>query len=101
MTTLAMSRVKSDASAVGGDVDVLGDVGAVEEQGVEAGLAFDHVVVVAGVPHEGVVAGAEQGDVVAVAAVDRVVAVAADDDVVAEAAVDLQGDACRHRGRWR
>src|SRR6185312_4981763 len=80
------------APTVGEDVDVLGDVGAVEEQGIDAVLTLDGVVVVAGVPDERVVAGAEQRDVVAVAAVDRVVALAADHDVVAEAAVHLQAD---------
>ena len=78
---------EQDAAAVGGDVDVLGDVGAVEEHRVEAVLAFEGVVVVAGVPDEGVVAGAHQGGVVAVAAVEQVVALAADEDVVAQAAV--------------
>ena len=74
MVTLATSRENTRAAAIGGDVDVLGDVGAVEQHRVDAGLAFDGVVVVARVPHEGVVAGAQQGDVVAVAAVDEVVA---------------------------
>ena len=60
MATLAMSRVNSDAPAVGRDVDVLGDVGAVEQHRVEAGLAFEGVVVVARVPDEGVVAGAHE-----------------------------------------
>ena len=68
---------------------------------VDAGLALDHVVVVAGVPDEQVVAGAEEGDVVAVAAEDGVVAGAADEGIGAEAAVDLQGDLCRRRGRRR
>ena len=40
---------------------------------VEAGLALERVVVVAGVPDERVVAGAQERDVVAVAAVDQVV----------------------------
>ena len=57
-----------DATAVGGDVDLLVDVGAVEEHRVVAGLALDGVAAVAGVPDEGVVAGAQQGDVVAPAA---------------------------------
>ena len=70
---------EAHAPAVGRDVDVLGDVGAVEQQRVEAGLAFDGVVVVAGVPDEDVVARAHEGSVVAVAAVDQVVALAADD----------------------
>ena len=64
--------------AVGGDVDALGDVGAVEQHRVAAGLALERVVVVARVPHERVVAGAHQRHVVAVAAVDQVVALAAD-----------------------
>ena len=49
---------EADAAAVGGDVDVLGDVGAVEDHRVEAVLPFDGVAAVAGVPDEGVVAGA-------------------------------------------
>ena len=48
------------APAVGGDLDVLGDVGAVEQHRVEAGLALDRVVVVARVPDEGVVARAHE-----------------------------------------
>ena len=81
---------EQDAPAVGGERDVFGDVGAVEQQRVEAGLTLDGVVVVARIPDEGVVAGAHQRGVVAVAAVDQVVALAADDEVVAEAAVDRQ-----------
>ena len=80
------------AAAVGRDVDLLGDVGAVEQQRVGAGLALDGVAAVAGVPDEGVVAGAQQGRVVAAAAVDEVVALAADDDVVAVAAVEREVD---------
>ena len=75
------------APAVGRDVDLLGDVGAVEQHRVEPVLALERVVVVARVPDEGVVARAHEGGVVAVAAVDEVVALAADEDVVAEAAV--------------
>ena len=70
-------------AAVGRDVDVLVDVGAVEHQRVGAGLALDGVAAVARVPDERVVAGAEEGDVVAAAAGDGVVAVAADQSVVA------------------
>ena len=81
------------APAVRRDVDVLGDVGAVEQHRVEAGLALERVVVVARVPDEGVVAGAHQRGVVAVAAVDQVVALAADEHVVAEAAVHRELDA--------
>ena len=69
---------EQDAPAVGRDVDVLGNVGAVEQHRVEAVLAFDGVVVVAWVPHERVVAGAHQRGVVAVAAVDEVIALAAE-----------------------
>ena len=76
------------ATAVGEDVDVLVDVGAVEQQPVGAGLAFDRVVAVARVPDEGVVARAEEGHVVAIVAIDEIVAVAADQHVGALAAVD-------------
>ena len=69
--------------AIGRDVDVLGDVGAVELERVGAGAAFDRVAAVARIPDEGVVAGAELGKVVAAAAGDGVVAVAADQHVVA------------------
>ena len=69
---------EADAAAVGGDVDLLVDVGAVEEHRVGAVLALDGVAAVARVPDEGVVAGAQEGHVVAAAAVDDVVAVAAD-----------------------
>ena len=82
-------------AAVGREVDVLVDVGAVEQHRVGAALALDDVAAVAGVPHEGVVAGAHEGHVVAAAAVDEVVAVAADQHVVAVAA----DDACRCRRR--
>ena len=47
---LATSRENRDAAAVGRDVDVLGDVGAVEQQRVVAGLALDRVAAVAGIP---------------------------------------------------
>ena len=46
--------------AIGRDVDVLVDVGAVEHERVEAVLALDHVAAVARVPDERVVAGAEE-----------------------------------------
>src|SRR3954451_2847723 len=88
---------EAHARAVGRDVDVLADVRAVELQRVVAGLAFDGVAPVAGVPLEGVGAGAELGGVGADVAVDVVVAgpaeqgvgaVAAGDRVIAVAAVD-------------
>ena len=93
MTTLATSRVNSARSPFAEIVDLLGDVGAVEQHRVEAVLALEGVVVVTRVPDEGVVAGTHQGGVVAVAAVDEVVAFAADEEVVAEAAVHRQLDA--------
>ena len=95
--------VQDGVRPVGGEVDLLGGVGAVEGQRVLAALAVDGVAAVAGIPLEGVVAGAELGGVGADVAVDEVVArvadeglgaVAADERVVAGAAVDgdvLQG----------
>ena len=68
--------------AVGRDVDVLVDVGAVEHEGVGARLAVDRVAAVARIPDERVVAGTEQGQVVAAPADDEVVALAAGDLVV-------------------
>ena len=58
---------EADARAIGGDVDVLGDVGAVEQQRVDAVLTLDDVAAVARIPLEDVVAGAEEGNVVAAA----------------------------------
>ena len=58
------------ALAVRQHVDLLADVGAVEEHRVEAGLALERVVVVARVPDEGVIARAADEEVVAVAAED-------------------------------
>ena len=71
------------------------DVGAVEEQRVGAGLAFDGVAAVAGVPDERVVAGAHQGDVVAASAVDQVVARTSDQDVGTISAIERQRDHIR------
>ena len=65
--------------AIGEDLDVLGDAGAVEIERVGPVLALDDVVVVAGIPEELVVAVAEEGGVVAVAADHAVVAVAGDE----------------------
>ena len=62
---------------VGGQVDMLGNIGTVKEHGVAAVLALDRVTAVAGVPDEGVVAGTHQRQIVALAAGDRVVPVAA------------------------
>ena len=88
-----MSRVNSARPPFAEDVDLLRDVGAVEQHRVEAVLALERVVVVARVPDEGVVARAHQRRVVAVAAVDEVVALAAEEHVVAEAAVHRELDA--------
>ena len=77
---------EAHARAVGGDVDVLADVGAVEVQRVVAALALDGVAAVARIPLEVVVAGAQLGGVGADVAVDEVVAGAADEHVVAVAA---------------
>ena len=64
-------------AAVCGQVELLADVGAVEEHGVGAVLALDDVAAVAGIPLEGVVACSHQRHVGAAVAVDEVVAVAA------------------------
>ena len=82
---------EAGACAIGREVDVLADVGAVEQQRVDAGLALDDVVAIARIPLERIVSGAEKGDVVALVAVDEVVAVAADQDV----------GAARCRGSYR
>ncbi len=110
IVTLATSRVNSGASAVGGDVDVLVDVGAEEGQRVGAGLALDRVVAVAWIPLELVVTGAQVGNVVAVVAEDEVVAVAAEEHVgalaaeqavVAGAAIERELDDARRKRRRR
>src|SRR5262245_23881099 len=75
------------ALAVGRDIDILGDGGAVEQERVHPVLTFDGVVVVTRVPDERVVARAHEGSVVAVAAIDQVVAFAAVEFVVAKAAI--------------
>ena len=90
---------KAHAAAIGRDVDIFGGVGAVEDQRVGAGLTFDGVVAVAGIPDVGIVVGAKQSEVVAASAGDGIVAIAAEqriaalaagDDVVAGAAIDRQ-----------
>ena len=99
--TVADVAHQAHPAVIGRDAHGLGDVGAVENQRIDAVLAFDDVAAVARVPYERVVAGAKQGcvvapaagdDVVAVAAEQRVVAVAAGDGVVAGAAVDGELD---------
>ena len=95
MVMLATSRNSVARLPLAEMVDVLVDVGAVEQQRVGAGLALDRVAAVAWVPDEGVVAGAEERDVVAATADDQVVAGAAGDGVVAVAAVDHEVDHAR------
>src|SRR5262249_35077329 len=56
---------EEDVAAVGGEIEVLVDVGAEEEQCVVPALSFDGVATVARVPFESVVAGPYEGDVVA------------------------------------
>ena len=73
-------------------VDILVDVGAVEQERVEARLALDHVAAVARVPDEHVVAGAQERHVVAAAAVMTSSPPLPIDDVVAVAAVERQLD---------
>src|SRR5262249_55387275 len=75
--------------AVGGDIDVLADVGPDEAHRVVAALALDHIAAVAWVPGKDVVAGAAEHDVIAPAPFDHVIAVAADQQVAAVAAGDL------------
>ena len=69
--TIADVAGQSNPRAVGRNVDLLVDVGAVERERVEPRLALDDVAAVARIPDERVVAGAEQRGVVAAAADDR------------------------------
>ncbi len=78
--------------AIGRDVDVLVDVGAIEQQRVGAGLAFDRVAAVARVPDERVIALAEERHVVAATANHQVIAAAAGQRVVAVTAVQHEID---------
>src|SRR5262245_22580813 len=80
------------ALAVGRDIDILGDGGAVEQERVHAVLTFDRIVVITRVPDECVIARSHESDVVAVAAVDQVVALAAAEQVGAATAVHRQLD---------
>ena len=85
------------ALAIGGDLEDLIDIGAIEQKRIAAVLTLDNVAAVAGIPDKGVIAAAEQGGVVAAATSDGVAAVAADqqiaagtagDGVIASAAID-------------
>src|SRR4029077_16452553 len=71
--------------AISQNAEVLGGVVAAEVEGVEAGLAFDHVTAVAGVPDEPVVAVAQRRKIITGPARDDIVAGAADQRVVAVA----------------
>jgi hypothetical protein len=73
--------------AVGRDVDLLGDVGAVEDKRVVAGLPFNRVVAVARVPDERVVTRAHGCHVATATADNEIVARTADDPVVAVTAI--------------
>ena len=77
--------------AVGGDVDALVDVGAIEDQRIGAGLALNDIAAVAGIPGERVVTVTEQRHVAAATAVDDVIAITADQPVVALASGDAVG----------
>ena len=109
---LAWVRKKREPVPVRRQLDLLGDVGAVEAHRVGAGLAFDRVAAVARIPDERVVACAHEGPVGSSVAVDRVVPVAAEQQVgalaagervVTRAAVERQRDClgCEHRRRQR
>src|SRR5262249_35254587 len=78
--------------AVRRDVDLLVEIGAVEQEGVEAGPTLDRVAAVARVPDERVIARTQQRHVVAGAAVDEIVALAADQRVLAGAPVQRKAD---------
>jgi hypothetical protein len=79
---------EAHAPAVGGDVDVLVDVGAADEKRVHPILTLDGVVAVAWVPDERVITCTELGYVVARAAEHDIVAVPAVEHVVTGATVE-------------
>ena len=68
--------------AIRRDVDVLGDIGAVEDERIDTGLTLDDVAAVTRVPDEGVVAGAEKRRIVAGSSNDEIAALAADQEIV-------------------
>ena len=79
---------QAGAVAIRRDIDLLGDVGAVEQQRIGAVVAFDDVAAIARIPLERIVSGAKECSVTALIAVDEIVSVAADQDVIAGAAED-------------
>ena len=85
----ALGAEEAQAFTVRRQVDLLGDVGAVEQHRVGAGLALDGVAAVARIPDERVVAGAQERQVVPSVPVDRVVPVAAEQPLGSGAAVEV------------
>ena len=88
--SIVMSRRRRGRARAGSrsrrQVDLLGNVGAVEDHRVGTGLALDDVAAVARIPHERVVAGAHDARRRCPFAVDRVVPGAADERLGAGAA---------------
>ena len=80
------------ARAIGRDVDVLVDVGAIELERVGASSALNRVTAIAWIPDERVIACSQQGHVVAAPAVDQIVARTADDGVIAVTAIKREID---------
>src|SRR5205814_2204293 len=73
------------------DSHVLGVVGAIERERVDAAAAIERVVPVAWIPSEGVVAGEAEGRIVAGVAFEEVVTGAARQRVVAGTPIDVEG----------
>src|ERR1044071_5375579 len=71
--------------AIRRNVDLLGDIGAVEQQRICAVLAFDDIAAIARIPLERIVSSAKEGRVAALVAVDEIVSVATDQGVIAGA----------------
>ena len=65
------------ASSIRRNGEAFADVRAIEQHGVAAILAFDHIAAIARIPLKHVIACAEKGDIRALLPVDEVVAVAA------------------------
>lgn len=79
---------QAGAAAIGRDIDLLANVGTVEQQRIGAVLAFDDVAAIARIPLKRIVSGAKECDVTALIAVNEIVSVAADQGVIAGAAED-------------
>ena len=98
---VGLGAEEAEPVSVRRQLDLLGDVGAVEAHRVRACLALDRVAAVAGIPDERVVACTHERAIGPAVAVDRVVpvateqevgALAAGDRVVAGPAVERQGE---------